>query len=85
MTKKYAPGYFFRSLNFKSHNFQTESLSTCVASTYRESTTLSFLVLQLRLKLSTPPSTAAYKISQHAVRQVYVIKLENFIVSLCIY
>jgi hypothetical protein len=61
MTKKHAPQYFICSLNFKSHNFQTESLSACVASTYRGSTPLSFLVLQLCLRLrKNPIETAEY-------------------------
>ncbi len=42
MTKKHAPQYFICSLNFKSHNFQTESPFKHVAPTYRGSTTLSF-------------------------------------------
>ncbi len=45
MTKKHAPRYFICSLNFKSHNFQTESPFKHAASTYRGSTTLSFLSL----------------------------------------
>jgi hypothetical protein len=53
MTKKHAPQYFICSLNFKSHNFQTESHFKCVAPTYRGSTTLSVLVLQLRLTFRT--------------------------------
>jgi hypothetical protein len=53
MTKKHAPQYFICSLNFKSQNFQTESHFKCVAFTYRGSTTLGFLVLQLRLTLRT--------------------------------
>ncbi len=53
MTKKHALWYFICSLNFKSHNFQTESLSTRVASTYRGSTTLGFFVLQLCLTFIT--------------------------------
>ncbi len=42
MTKKNALQYFICSLNFKSHNFQTESPFKHVAPTYRWSTTLSF-------------------------------------------
>jgi hypothetical protein len=42
MTKKHAPQYFICNLNFKSHNFKTESPFKRVASTYRGSTTLSF-------------------------------------------
>jgi hypothetical protein len=53
MTKKHAPQYFICSLNFKSHNFQTEIHLKHVAPTYRGSTTLSFLVLQLCLMLRT--------------------------------
>ncbi len=53
MTKKHAPQYFICSLNFKSHNFQTESHYKCVAPTYRGSATLSFLVLQLYSTLRT--------------------------------
>ena len=53
MTKKHTPQYFIYSLNFKSHNFQTESHFKRVAPTYRGSTTLSFLVLQLRSMLRT--------------------------------
>ena len=53
MTKKHAPQYFICSLNFKSYNFQTESHFKHVAPTYRGSTTLSFLVLQLCLMLRT--------------------------------
>jgi hypothetical protein len=49
MTMKHAPQYFICSLNFKSHNFQTESHFKHVAPTYRGRTTLSFLVLQLCL------------------------------------
>ncbi len=41
------------SLNFKSHSFQTESHFKHVAPTYRGSTTLSFLVLQLCFLLRT--------------------------------
>ncbi len=41
------------SLNFKSHNFQTESHLKRVTPTNRGSTTLSFLVLQLRSLLRT--------------------------------
>ncbi len=43
MTKTYAPWCFICSLNFMSHNFQTESHLKCVTPTYRGSTTLSFL------------------------------------------
>jgi hypothetical protein len=53
MTKKCAPQYFICSLNFRSHNFQTESHFKRVAPTYSGSTTLGFLVLQLRLMLRT--------------------------------
>ncbi len=53
MTKKHAVQYFICSLNFKSHNFQTESHFKRVTPTYRGSTTLSFLVLQLCLTLRT--------------------------------
>ncbi len=53
MTKKHAPQYFICSLNFKSYNFQTESHFKRVASPNRGSTTLCFLVLQLRLPLRT--------------------------------
>ncbi len=42
MTKKHALQYFICNINFKSHNFQTESPFECVAPTYRGSTTLSF-------------------------------------------
>jgi hypothetical protein len=42
MTKKHALGYFICNLNFKSHDFQTESPFKHVAPTYRGSTTLSF-------------------------------------------
>ncbi len=42
MTKKHALQYFICNLNFKSHNFQTESPFKRAASTYRGSTTLSF-------------------------------------------
>jgi hypothetical protein len=44
MTKKHALRYFIFSLNFKSHNLQTESLFKLAASTYRGSTTLSFSI-----------------------------------------
>jgi hypothetical protein len=42
MTKKHALRCFICSLNFKSHNFQTESPFKRVAPTYRGGTTLSF-------------------------------------------
>ncbi len=42
MTKKHAPQYFICNLNFKSHNFQTESPFKHVAPTYRGSPSLSF-------------------------------------------
>jgi hypothetical protein len=42
MTKKHAPQYFICNLNFKSHNFQTESPFKHVPPTYRESTNFSF-------------------------------------------
>ena len=51
MTNEDAPQYLICSLNFKSRNFQTESLLMRVASTYRGSTTLCFSVLQLCLML----------------------------------
>ncbi len=42
MTKKHAPQYFICKLNFKSHNFQTESPFKHVSPTYKGSTTLRF-------------------------------------------
>ncbi len=53
MTKKHAPQYFICSPNLKSPNVQTESLFKCVASTYRGSTTLCFLVCLQCLTLRT--------------------------------
>jgi hypothetical protein len=53
VTKKHAPQYFICSLNFKSHNFQTESYLKHVTPTCRGSTTFTFLVLQPCLTLWT--------------------------------
>ncbi len=69
-SNKHALQYFICSLNFKSHNFQTESHFKLVALTYWGSTTLSFLVLQLCLRLRT--GTGAIVVTHHATHMARV-------------
>ncbi len=59
------------SLNFKSHNFQTESYCKRDAPTYRGSTTLSFLVLQLCLTLKTLWIQNPAHVKQYVLRETY--------------
>jgi hypothetical protein len=53
-TYKHAPRYFISNLNFKSHNFQTESPFKRAAYTYRGGTTLSILVLATLFAYDSP-------------------------------
>ncbi len=75
MTKKRASQYFICSLNFKSHNFQTESLSTHIASTYRGSPALFFLVLEL---CSNPHNTQKWIYKNLNFTQLSVLPVVPF-------